>query len=240
MGDSIINKKFILTRTIPFAIIGLIAFILYLLFFVNVNDIIVTLGQTNWLFCLLATAATVLEMVFFALTWQFFLKPLSANVPFKKIFTYTWLSNFVDLIIPAESVSGEISRVVCVMKDGVNTGKAAASVVSQRILGICIVAASLVIGAFLMLQMQIPLPQMVQSMIYLIISVTALLLFLTMLIFTKEKWAHSAAGKIIGCAGWISRGRLKTDELKSKAGRAVAVFYDSLRTFRANPLLAII
>lgn len=235
MDDSIINKKFILTRTIPFAVIGLIGFVVYLVFFVDVNTIITTLGQTNILFCLLAVAATVLEMVFFALTWQFFLKPLSAEVPFKKIFAYSWLSNFVDLIIPAESVTGEISRVVCVVKDGVNTGKAAASVVSQRILGICIVAGTLAIGAFLMLQMQIPLPQMVQSLTYLIIVVTTFVLFLTMLIFTKEKWAHSVAGKIIGCAGWLSRGRLKTSELKSKASRAVEVFYDSLRTFRANP-----
>jgi uncharacterized protein (TIRG00374 family) len=185
---------------------------------------------------LLAIAATVLEMVFFALTWQFFLKPLAANVPFKKIFTYSWLSNFVDLIIPAESVSGEISRVVCVMQDGVNTGKAVASVVTQRILGLVIVAGTLVVGAFLMLQMQIPLPQLVQSLTYLIVAVTALLLFLTMLIFTKEKWTHTIAGKLIGCAGWISRGRLKTKELKAKAGRAVEVFYESLRTFRANPI----
>jgi uncharacterized protein (TIRG00374 family) len=236
VGDSIINKKFILTRTIPFAVIGLVAFILYLLFFVDVNAIVNTLGQTNLLICLLAIVATVLEMVFFALTWQFFLKPLAAEVPFKRIFAYTWLSNFVDLIIPAESVTGEISRVVCVMKDGVKTGKAAASVVSHRILGLIIVAGTLVIGAFLMLQMQIPLPQLVQSLTYLIISVTTLVLFLAMLIFTKERWAYSVAGKIIGCAGWISRGRLKTNELKSKAKRAVEVFYESLRTFRSNPI----
>lgn len=235
VDGSIIKKKTILTRTIPLTIIGLITFVLYLLFFVDINQMINTLGQTNILLCLLAIGATVLEIVFFALTWQFFLKPLSAHVSFKKLFIYSWLSNFVDLIIPAESVSGEISRVVCIMQDGVNTGKAVASVVTQRILGLCIVAGTLLVGAFLMVQMQMPLPRLVQSLTYLIVSVAAILLFLTIIIFTKEKWAHTIARKIIGCAGWISRGRLKTKELKAKVGRAVEVFYESLRIFRANP-----
>jgi uncharacterized protein (TIRG00374 family) len=121
------------------------------------------------------------------------------------------------------------------MRHGVDTGKAAASVVTQRILGICIVAGTLVIGASLMVAMQIPLPNIVQSLTYMIISVTAFFLFLTMLIFTKEKWAHTIAKKVVGFAGWISRGRLKTNELKAKASRVVGVFYESLRVFRANP-----
>jgi uncharacterized protein (TIRG00374 family) len=235
VGDSIIQRKTILTRTIPFVIIGLVAFIVYLLFFVNVNEMISILGRTDLGVFLLATAATVLELVFFGLTWQFFLRPLAANVPFKKILIYTWFSNFIDLIIPAESVSGEISRVVCVMRDGVDSGKAAASVVTQRILGICIVAGTLAIGAFSMIAMQIPLPSMVQSLTYFIISFAAFFLLLAMLIFAKEKWAHKIAEKVVGFAGWISRGRLKTKELKEKASRVVGVFYESLRVFRANP-----
>lgn len=235
MKDSIVQRKTILTRTIPFVIVGLAAFIVYLLFFVDVNEMMSILGRTDLVVFLLATAATVLEMVFFALTWQFFLKPLSANVPFKKLFIYTWFSNFIDLIIPAESVTGEISRVVCVMRHGVDSGKAAASVVTQRILGMCIVAGTLAIGAFLMIVMQIPLPSIVQSLTYLIISVTAFFLFLAMLIFAKEKWAHMIAEKVVGFAGWISRGRLKTNELKEKASRVVGVFYESLRVLRANP-----
>jgi uncharacterized protein (TIRG00374 family) len=233
--DSHVQRRFILTRTIPFITVGLVAFILYLVFFVDVNEMLRILGQTNLLVFLIATTATILEMVFFALTWQFFLKPLSAHVPFKNIFIYTWFSNFIDLMIPAESVSGEISRVVCVMRDNVDSGKAAASVITHRILGMCIVAGTLAIGTFSMIAMQIPLPPIVQSLTYLILSVTAFLLFLALLIFAREKWAHKIVEKVIGGAGWISRGRLKTQELKEKARRVVSVFYESLRVFRANP-----
>ena len=233
--ESPVQRRAILTKTIPFIAVGLVAFILYILFFVDVNTMITVLGQTNYLIFLAATTATILEMVFFALTWQFFLKPLSANVPFKDAFIYTWFSNFIDLIIPAESITGEISRVVCVMRHGVDSGKAAASVVTHRILGMCVVAGTLAIGAFLMIALQIPLPITMQNLIYLIISVTVFFLVLALLIFAREKWAHRIAEKVVGCAGWISRGRLKTQELKEKANRVVSVFYESLRVFRANP-----
>ena len=235
MKDSPVQRRAILTRTIPFVTLGLIAFILYIVFFVDVNTMASVLGQTNYLVFLIATIATILEMVFFALTWQFFLKPLSVNVPFKDTFIYTWFSNFIDLIIPAESITGEISRVVCVMRHNVDSGKAAASVVTHRILGVCIVAGTLAIGAVLMIALQIPLPTTMQNLIYLIISVTAFFLFLALLIFAREKWAHKIAEKLAGCAGWISRGRFKTQELKERAHRVVSVFYESLRVFRANP-----
>ena len=235
MSDSNIQKKTILTRTIAVAVIGLIAFVVYLLFFVDVNEMVSVLGRTNISVFLLATAVSILEMVFFAVTWQFFLKSLSANVPFSKLFVYTYFSNFVDQIIPAESVSGELSRMICVRQQGVSTGKAAASVVTHRILGMFIIAGTLIVGAFLMIELDIPLPSIVQNLTYLIISVTAATIFIVSLIFTKEKWAHTIAKKVIGCAGWLSRGRLKTNELKEKVGRAVEVFYDSLRVFRANP-----
>src|SRR4030065_2394393 len=127
-----VQRRAILTKTVPFIAVGLVAFILYILFFVDVDTMITVLGQTNYLIFLAATTATILEMVFFALTWQFFLKPLSAKVPFKDAFIYTWFSTFIDLIIPAESITGEISRVVCVMRHDVDSGKAAASEVTQK------------------------------------------------------------------------------------------------------------
>lgn len=217
------------------AIVGIAAFVIYLLFFVDVNEMISVLACTKLPIYTLAIAASVSEMLFFALTWQFFLKPLSANVPLKKLCAYTWISNFIDLLIPAESISGEISRIFFVVGDGVNTGIAAASVVTQRMLGLFIGVGTLAVGSVLMLEMQVPLPSLVQSLVYLIISVTAIIIFLMILIFTKERWAHKIAGKVIGFGGWITRGRLKTTELREKVGKAVVVFYESLRVFRAKP-----
>ena len=231
----IIKRKKILSRTIPFIIIGLVVFVLYLLFFVNIDEMISIIGRTNFPVYLLATIATILEMLFFALAWQFFLKPLSTNLSFKKIFAYSWVGNFVDLLVPAESISGEISRIFFVARDGVNPGKAAASVITQRILGLLIVACTLTLGAFEMLEMQIPLPSIVQTLIYLVISATAIFLFLIILICIKENWAHKIVEKIIDFARWVTRGRLRIDEWKERADKAVDAFYESLRIFRVSP-----
>ncbi len=65
--------------------------------------------------------------------------PLATVITFQKAFMYSLVSNFIDLLVPAESVSGEISRIYFVSRDGVNTGKAVASIVTQRILGMFII-----------------------------------------------------------------------------------------------------
>jgi len=231
----IIKRKKILSRTIPFIIVGLAVFVLYLLFFVNIDEMIGIIGRTNFSVYLLAIIATILEMVFFALAWQFFLKPLSANLSFKKIFAYSWVGNFIDLLIPAESISGEISRIFFATRDGVNPGKAAASVITQRILGLLIVACTLILGAFRMFEMQIHFPSIVQTLIYLVMSTTAIFLFLIILIFIKKNWAHMIVKKIIDFVKWVSRGRLGIREWKERADKAVDAFYESLRIFRVSP-----
>lgn len=231
----IIKRKNILTRTIPFIIVGLVVFVLYLLFFVNIGEMLSIIGRTNLTVYLFATFATILDMVFFALAWQFFLRPLSANVSFRKIFSYCWISSFIDLIVPAESVSGEISRIFFVTRDGVNAGKVVASVVTQRILGLLIVACTLAVGAFQMLNMQIPFPSIVQSLIYLVVSATVIFLFLMLLICIKENWTRVAVEKIIGFIRWATRGRWRVDGWKERASKAIDTFYESLRVLRANP-----
>jgi uncharacterized membrane protein YbhN (UPF0104 family) len=63
-------------------------------------------------------------MVVAALTWQYFMKPLGLNVPFRKTFLFTWIGVFVDLLVPAESISGDASKIYLMSKEtGADTGK---------------------------------------------------------------------------------------------------------------------
>ena len=235
MSEPVINRWMILTKTIPLAVAGFVVFLVYLLFFINVDEMIQILRYTNVPVFLFAGVASVLEIVFFALTWQYLLKYLAAKVSFRKIFTYTYISNFIDLMIPAESVSGELTRILLVTSDGVKTGKAAASVIIQRILGLCIVGGTIVVGMTLMLQMQIAITGVVQTLVFLIIAVTTIFLIIVLFIFTKERWVIKIVDKISAFASWISQGRVNTNSLKEKTDEAIKVFYQSLQTFRTNP-----
>lgn len=231
----ILKKKSLFTRTIPFVLLGLLAFVLYLMFFVNIGEMIFIIGRTNCPIYLLALISTVVDMVFFALAWHYFLKPISAKVSLKKAFIYSWASIFIDLLVPAESVTGEISRIYFIAHDGVDTGKAVASIVTQRILGMLIIISSLVVGVLQTLLLKSSFPSLVQNLIFFVVAANAVFLFLILLLCFKRSWTRKLIEKLIGFAERIGHGRWNIKEWRDKARKAMSAFYDSLKVFASDP-----
>ena len=91
-------------------LIGLLIFITYLHFFVGISEMLTIIQRVDLFYYSLAVAVLLLNMLAYSLTWQYFLRPLSVNVPFRKTFLFTWIGVFVDLLIPAESISGDASK----------------------------------------------------------------------------------------------------------------------------------
>jgi uncharacterized protein (TIRG00374 family) len=231
----ILKRKSLFTRTLPFLLLGLLAFVLYLVFFVNIGEMIFIIGRTNFPIYLLAVVSTVVEMVFFALAWHYFLEPLSAKVSLKKAFIYSWASIFTDLLVPAESVTGEISRIYFIAHDGVDTGKAVASIVTQRILGMLIIISSLVVGVLQTLLLKISFPSLVQNLMFFVVTVNAVFLFLILLLCSKQSWTYKLIEKLIDFAERIGHGRWDIEEWRDKARKAISAFYDSLKIFASDP-----
>jgi uncharacterized protein (TIRG00374 family) len=229
------KRKTLLYRTVPFLIFGLLAFVLYLVFFVNIDEMIATIAQTNLSIYLVSIVATVAQMGLFSLAWHYFLKPLSATVPFKKAFMYVWASSFIDLLVPAESVSGEISRIYFIARDGVDAGKAVASVVTQRILGTFLIIGTLTIGSLYLLMFQISLPPLIQSLILFVVAAAVIFLCLISVLCFKENWTQNLIDKIIVFVERITRGRWNLYAWRDKVRKDTRAFYDSLRSFGANP-----
>ena len=229
------KRKTLLYRTLPFLLLGLLAFVLYLVFFVNIDEMIATIKQISLPIYLISVVATMAEMGLFSLAWHYFLKPLSATVPFKKAFLYTWASSFIDLLIPAESVSGEISRIYFVTHDGVDAGKAVASVVTQRILGAFLIVGTLAIGALYLLIFQISFPSLIQSLILFVVAAAAIFLCLISVVCFKENWTQNLIDKIIVFVERITRGRWNLNAWRDKVRKDTRAFYESLRSFGANP-----
>ena len=229
------KRKTLLYRTLPFLILGILAFVLYLVFFVNIDEMIATIKRTNLSIYLLSVFATVAQMGLFSLAWHYFLKPLSASVSFKKAFLYTWASSFIDLLIPAESVSGEISRIYFITRDGVDAGKAVASVVTQRILGTFLIIGTLVSGALYLLMFQIYFPPLIQSLIFFVMFAAAIFLCLISIVCLKENWTQNLIDKIIVFVERVTRGRWNLNTWRDKVRKDTKVFYESLRFFGANP-----
>jgi len=229
-----LEQRKLLKRALPFIFLGLLAFVVYLFIFVDINEMLITIRHADFLLFAFAFVSTVIEIGFFVLSWQHFLVPLEANITFKKALTYSLVSNFIDLLLPAESVSGEISRIYIVSRDGVNTGKAVASVVTQRILGMIIILAALIAGAAWLLILQFPLSSLIQSLILFVAAATTVLLSIILVLCFKENWTYKIIEKIFAFLQRILGGRWSIDFWSSKAKENTQTFYESLRAFSKN------
>ena len=96
---------------------GLAVFLLYLYLFVPFNGLIETVQKINPFYFFLAFCALLASVALFSLAWKQLLSLLSVRASFLKAFQYVWVEIFVDLVIPGEPVSGEVSRIYLMSKD---------------------------------------------------------------------------------------------------------------------------
>lgn len=230
------EKRMTIKRTVPFLLIGLLIFIGYLYFFVDIPEMLTIIQRVDFFYYLLAVAVLLLSMLASSLTWQYFLRPLSVNVPFRKTFLFTWIGVFVDLLIPAESISGDASKAYLMSKDsGENAGKVVASVVSHRILSMIIALSSLIISSLLLFILQYELPAFVSNLILLVALGTVISLIFIVLLSIREQLTQKLIDLLLRFFVFILRGRLKLSSLRSKAKKALSAFHQSIEVLGGNP-----
>jgi len=230
------EKRVLMKRTLPFLLIGLLILIAYLYFFVDIPDMIATVKGINLFYFSLAVVVLLLNAVFSALVWQYFLRPLSINVPFRKTFLFDFIGTFVDILVPAESISGDASRAYLMSRDsGENAGKVVASLVSDRILSMIITLSSLIIGSTSLFIMHYKLPSFVLNLILLVAIGTTISLVFIFLLCSKEQLTQKIIDSLLRFSNFLLRGRLKINSLRSKARKALRAFHQSIEFLGGNP-----
>lgn len=229
------EKRFAVKKAAPLLLIGLLIFIFYMYFFVGVADIALILQRTNLFSYSLAFVTVLLGTVFSSLAWQHFLRSLSVKVSFRKSLLFVWVGTFVDLLVPAEAVSGEISKAYLMSKSsGGNTGKVAASIVSHRILSGVIMLSSLIIGStFLVLRYK--LPGFVLNLIMIVTTGTAIYLIFLCLLSVREQMALKIIDSMISFFTFIFRGRWHLDHLRSEAHKTLKAFHQGIKILGRQP-----
>ncbi len=230
------EKRMTARRTVPLLLIGLLIFVAYLYFFIGIPEMLAVMQRVNLFYYLLAVVVLLLNMLVSSLIWQYFLRPLLVNVPLKKTFLITWIGVFVDLLVPAESISGDASKVYLMSKEsGENTGKVVASVVSHRILSMIITLSTLIISSLSLLILQYELNTLVSIVIFLVIIGTVISLILIVLLCIREQLTRKLIDLLLRFAVFISRGRLDIANLRFKAKKALDAFHQSIEVLRRNP-----
>jgi len=230
----IIKRSTLIKRTIPLLFVGIFVFALYLYFLVGIENVILSLQKVTPFYYSLAFAAVLLTMVFYSLTWHHLLGILSIKTSFRKIFLFVWVGTFIDILIPAESISSELSKVYMVHESiGADTGKVLASVVSHRILSWFITLGGLIGGTvFLFLGYKVP-PLVANFLIVVIVGTGTALVLLSYLCFrTQTTW--KIIEWILNLFESILRGHLQLTNLKTKAQKMLMMFHQGMETLRKH------
>jgi len=216
-------------------ITGLFVFLLYLYFLVPLEDFVATIQQADPFYYSLAFIALILAVAFYSLTWHNLLKLLSVKTSFMKTFQFIWIGTFVDLLVPAESVSGDISRIYLMSKEsGENAGKVVASVVSHRILSGVVTFGGFIIGSvYFVLKYQPSL--IVLEFIGIVAISSTVSLSLLFYLSTERQPTKRIVNWLINLLARLSRGRWRLDNLKSSAERMLNAFHDGIATLGVRP-----
>ena len=222
-------------RAILPIVVGLAAFFIYILLFnVDISKIAATAQSANLPLFSTAIAVSIGEVFFATVSWRALLGSLKVKISFVRSFLYTWNSIFIDTLIPAEGVSGELSKVYLVSKEqGGISGKAVASVVMQRIIGLVINMIVLLLGVVFLFR-SVQLTPLVSNLTVFFTAALTLLIGLLLLISWKEKWSARIINGFIRALEILSRARWnqRLVGIREKAFNANKIFHDSMREFR--------
>jgi len=223
-------------KTIVLPIIGLAAFFLYIYIFkVDIQDIIVTVKSIHLNFYIAAVIASLLDVLCFTLSWHFLLKFLLVKIPLLREFVFVWVGIFVDTMIPAESVSGELTKIYLVNREQNGTaGKATASIVAQRLIGLSINIVLLSIGTVLLFVDNLLYGMMMWLILFLIVAMF-IILVLIMLLCRREKWTIGIIDALVKFAERITRGHWKLTKLKEEAKEAAKAFHSAIKEYGHAP-----
>ncbi len=235
------TKPKVTWKTVLLPVLGLIVFFAYIYVFnVDIWQIIATVQSINLYIYLLAAVAVILDTLFFTMAWYLLLRFLSVKLSIVKSLIFVWFGIFIDILIPAESISGEISKIYLVTKEQNGTaGKVTASLVAQRIIGMTINIITLFIGAILLL-MERQLAGLMLNLILILVTLTFLFLFLLLLLCIKEKWSLRIVDAVIRFAERVSKGRWKLTKVREEVVEAAKAFHGAMRDFGHAPKTLIV
>jgi len=229
------ERRALIKKTVPLLIIGLIIFILYLYFFVGIDKIVLILQSIDPFYYSLTFVTAFLGMVVYSLTWQSLLNLLSIKIAFRKTFLFMWIGTFVDIIIPFESVSGEISRAYLMYKStNESTGKIAASLVSHRILTMGVTVAGLIISSALLILQYKFMDPFVLTFVAIVVTCAILVISLLTYLSSREKATQKLLNLVFKFLGFISRGHWKLTYWKSAVQEMLRAYHEGINTLKEH------
>jgi uncharacterized protein (TIRG00374 family) len=215
-------------------ILGLVAFILYIYFFVNPSQVMGILSRTNMTYYAGAFVAYTLFAFFSSLVWQRLLNCLSIKVSKRKALLFTWAGLFFEATVPQLGWSGEVSKTYLLAKDSkVDAGKIVASVVGQKIFTLTITIVALSTGLGLVL-FNYRLPFATTFLIATVLSLSIIALGIVYYVSIKPTATQTLLNWAIKIALFFKKS-WNPQSFRAKAEEILSKFHGGIQQLIANP-----
>jgi uncharacterized protein (TIRG00374 family) len=228
------KKLFQINAVLLVLILGLVAFILYIYFFVNPAQVVSILSKTNLTIYAGAFIAYLLYTICSSLVWQRLLNNLLVKISKRKAFLYTWVGLFFEATIPQLGWSGEISKTYLLAKDSnIQAGKIGASVVGQKIFTMTLTIVALSTGLGLVL-LKYSLPIAATLLIGLVLALSLLTLGVVYYVSFKPTATKTLINWIIKIALFF-RKNWKSQNFRSKGEELLDNFHLGIEQLKGKP-----
>lgn len=231
------SKPKITRKTLILPLIGIAAFLLYLYFFqADIPEIVATIQTADATIFSMAAMLIFIDTFLYAMAWRTLLNHLSVKLSVLKAYLYVWYGTFMDLIIPAESISGEISRAYLITREQGNgvSGKVIASLVAHRLISTAIGLAILVAGVCLLLA-ESGLNSLIFNLSLFLICTTSFFLALLSLLCLKKNWTLKIIDRLLTVLEHLTRGKWKLTRFREDVIKAAEMFHESMWQFGRAP-----
>ncbi|MFB3887913.1 MAG: lysylphosphatidylglycerol synthase transmembrane domain-containing protein [Candidatus Bathyarchaeia archaeon] len=216
------------------AMLGFLAFMLYLVFFTDFAQVGTVIGGINPAIYVLAFLCVVVGSAFDALAWKATLDSLAVGTTFRRVFSLSWVGHFVDTLIPG-GLSGDAFKTYLLTKDkDVNGSKAAASIIIKDVLELLVVLGSLVVGIALLV-----MNYSVNSSVMAAIGITMVFLALPLVVIVYLSVSTRATEKLLRAIERLVA-RIKGKQtngvaLQEKVHHQITEFREGILTIKNNP-----
>jgi uncharacterized protein (TIRG00374 family) len=229
-------KPKITWKTFVFPLLGLVGFFIYIYFFkVDVLGIIATAKTADPLIYAIAIVFGLLEVFFFTISWRVLTNYLKIKISIFRAYLYVWYGIYVDTIVPAQSISGEVTRTYLCTRDKCGPlGKVVASLFAHRLMGMVLNVVALVAGLILLTRGVNVNPLVFNAIIVVAAAIVGIISLMVVLSF-KQQWTLKVVNFGTHFVHKISFGRVSLSKLIGQAVEVSGHFHESMVEFSRNP-----
>ena len=221
-------------KVLLFTVVGLIAFILYLVYYVGAGNFVEEIKRANVYYYTSAFIAFIVAGFFYALAWHTLLGNLQIKSSIRRALLLTWAGYFFDATLPEPGWSGDISKSYMLSKESdEDVGKIVASVVGQKIIGMAVTVLILVLG-FGLLLVNYAVPQSILFFLGAIMAVSVGSFVLVYYLSTSPKATKKVLNLLIRVLSFILRSRFNEAQFRANAGKFLNTFHKGIDMLRAD------